>query len=54
MSVAKAFVDTNVFVYLYSDDEQDKRRRALSQIDRFDRIISTQVRGHFGRPKHFL
>jgi predicted nucleic acid-binding protein len=47
MPVAKAFVDTNVFVYLYSDDEQDKRRQALSQIDRFDRVISMQVLNEF-------
>jgi predicted nucleic acid-binding protein len=47
MPAAKAFVDTNVFVYIYSDDEQDKRRKAVMQIDKFDRVISTQVLNEF-------
>jgi predicted nucleic acid-binding protein len=47
MPAAKAFVDTNVFVYLYSEDEQDKRGQAISQIDKFDRVISTQVLNEF-------
>jgi predicted nucleic acid-binding protein len=47
MCAAKAFIDTNVFVYIYSGDEQDKRRQAVEQIDRFDRVISTQVLNEF-------
>jgi predicted nucleic acid-binding protein len=47
MPAAKAFVDTNVFVYIYSDDEQDKRKQAITQIDKFDRVISTQVLNEF-------
>jgi predicted nucleic acid-binding protein len=47
MPADKAFVDTNVFVYIYSDDEQDKRRQAIAQIDKFDRVISTQVLNEF-------
>ncbi|MDR2197102.1 MAG: PIN domain-containing protein [Coriobacteriales bacterium] len=47
MPAAKAFVDTNIFVYIYSGDEQDKRRQALSQIGRFDRVVSTQVLNEF-------
>jgi predicted nucleic acid-binding protein len=47
MPAAKAFVDTNVFVYIYSNDEQDKRKQAIAQIDKFDRIISTQVLNEF-------
>jgi predicted nucleic acid-binding protein len=47
MPVAKAFVDTNIFVYIYSNDEQDKRRQAVLQIDKFDRVISTQVLNEF-------
>jgi predicted nucleic acid-binding protein len=47
MPAVKAFVDTNIFVYIYSDDEQDKRRQAVTQIDEFDRVISTQVLNEF-------
>jgi predicted nucleic acid-binding protein len=47
MPAAKAFVDTNVFVYIYSEDEQDKRKQAITRINGFDRIISTQVLNEF-------
>jgi predicted nucleic acid-binding protein len=33
MSAAKAFVDTNVFVYIYSGTEQDKRKQAVARIN---------------------
>jgi predicted nucleic acid-binding protein len=47
MPVAKAFIDTNIFVYIYSGNEQSKRKQAVSQIDRFDRVVSTQVLNEF-------
>jgi predicted nucleic acid-binding protein len=47
MPAVKAFIDTNVFIYIYSEDERDKRKQAIAQIDRFDRIISTQVLNEF-------
>ena len=43
MKAVKAYIDTNVFVYLYSDTEPEKRKRALESINKYDRIISTQV-----------
>jgi predicted nucleic acid-binding protein len=47
MSAARAFLDTNILVYLYSNTEIDKRDRVLSVIDMYDRIISTQVLNEF-------
>jgi len=41
------FIDTNVFVYLYSEDEREKRSIALSIFDRFRCITSTQVLNEF-------
>jgi len=41
---AKAFFDTNVLVYLYSNDEPEKQGSALKQIEATEsRWISTQV-----------
>lgn len=39
----KGFIDTNVVVYLYSNDEPDKRAVALELIEQNNPIISTQV-----------
>jgi len=49
MSADKAFVDTNVLVYLYSGntDESDKRRRAYEAIEQYNCQISTQVLNEF-------
>lgn len=43
MSADRAFVDTNLFVYLYSDDEPDKKNLVRTGIDRYERLVSTQV-----------
>jgi predicted nucleic acid-binding protein len=43
----KAFVDTNVFVYLYSIDEPEKLVRAYMAIEKFDCITSTQALNEF-------
>jgi len=49
MSADKAFVDTNVFVYLYSGDteDSDKRRRAYGVLNQYNCQISTQVLNEF-------
>jgi predicted nucleic acid-binding protein len=47
MSGGKAFIDTNVFAYLYSDDEAEKQQRALSAIHQYDCVTSTQALNEF-------
>jgi predicted nucleic acid-binding protein len=47
MSVAKAFLDTNILVYLYSDTDESKRSRAYSLFAQYDCRISTQVLNEF-------
>lgn len=39
----KVFFDTNIVIYLYSEDETDKRNIILDLIPAYDVIISTQV-----------
>jgi predicted nucleic acid-binding protein len=43
----RAFIDTNVFIYLYSEDDFEKQ--IISQIfaDRYNCVISTQVLNEF-------
>ena len=43
----KAFVDTNVFIYLYSEDEFGKQNISQAAVDKYDCIISTQVLNEF-------
>jgi len=43
----KAFIDTNVFVYLYSEDEVQKQKRAEDAIEKYECITSTQVLNEF-------
>jgi predicted nucleic acid-binding protein len=43
----KAFIDTNVFIYLYSEDEIEKRNKSQTVVDKYDCIISTQVLNEF-------
>jgi predicted nucleic acid-binding protein len=47
MNADKAFVDTNLFVYLYSGTEPTKRERVFAVVNMFDRIVSTQVLNEF-------
>ncbi|MDR0690851.1 MAG: PIN domain-containing protein [Streptococcaceae bacterium] len=47
MSVDKAFVDTNILIYIYSIDDQKKHNLAIKQINKYDRILSTQVLNEF-------
>jgi predicted nucleic acid-binding protein len=39
----KAFIDTNVFVYLSSEDDWRKRQAAREALDAYDCVVSTQV-----------
>jgi len=43
----KAFIDTNIFIYLYSEDEIQKRNISQKAVDKYDCIISTQVLNEF-------
>lgn len=43
----KAFIDTNIFVYLYSEDELKKRAVVLDTIEKYNCITSTQVLSEF-------
>jgi len=43
----KAFIDTNIFIYLYSEDEIQKRNISQRAVDKYDCIISTQVLNEF-------
>ncbi|GHU79371.1 DNA-binding protein [Clostridia bacterium] len=47
MSAVKAFLDTNIFVYLYTDSDADKCQQALDAISRCSRTVSTQVLNEF-------
>jgi predicted nucleic acid-binding protein len=42
-----AFIDTNVFIYLYSEDEMEKQKISQMAIDKYDCVISTQVLNEF-------
>lgn len=39
----KAFIDSNIIIYLYSEDEPDKRERCQQLVRTHKSIISTQV-----------
>jgi predicted nucleic acid-binding protein len=47
MSADKAFLDTNVFVYLYSEINTVKHQHLLKVINIYDRVVSTQVLNEF-------
>ena len=47
MSGIKAFIDTNMFVYLYSKQEPEKQKAVMTAINQYDRAISTQVLNEF-------
>jgi predicted nucleic acid-binding protein len=42
-----AFIDTNVFIYLYSEDEKEKQKISQIAVDKYDCVISTQVLNEF-------
>lgn len=39
----KVFIDTNILIYLYSEDEPGKKERSLNAISNYDCVTSTQV-----------
>ena len=43
----KAFIDTNIFLYLYSNDEPEKKIISQKTMEKFDCTISTQVINEF-------
>ena len=43
----RAFLDTNIFVYLYSGTEPHKCAHIFSAINAYHRVISTQVLNEF-------
>ena len=43
----KSFIDTNVFIYLYSEDEAEKQRISQKVFNEYDCIISAQVLNEF-------
>ena len=47
MSDAKAFLDTNLFIYLYSDSDTSKKEQVIKSINQYERFVSTQVLNEF-------
>ena len=43
----RAFIDTNVFIYLYSEDEIEKKEISKKVFNQYNCIISTQVLSEF-------
>lgn len=39
----RAFIDTNIIIYLYSEDEPEKRTRSESILEKYYCIISTHI-----------
>ena len=47
MSAERAFLDTNILIYLYSDTDISKREKAARTIGMYERFVSTQVLSEF-------
>ncbi|MDR1568787.1 MAG: PIN domain-containing protein [Streptococcaceae bacterium] len=45
--MTRAFLDTNILIYIYSVDEPDKRKQAITQMNSYYRIVSTQILSEF-------
>jgi predicted nucleic acid-binding protein len=43
----RVFIDTNVIIYLYSEDEQTKRMVAVNVLEQFHCLTSTQTLNEF-------
>ncbi|MCL1946671.1 MAG: PIN domain-containing protein [Chitinivibrionia bacterium] len=43
----RVFFDTNIFIYLYSEDETQKQNISQRAVDKYDCVISTQVLNEF-------
>ena len=46
---ARVFIDTNVFVYLYSGDESDKKAAAMAALGNGAACVTTQVLGELAQ-----
>ena len=40
---ARAFLDTNILIYLYSESDADKRQAAYETLDRYQCVTSLQA-----------
>lgn len=47
MHANRAFVDTNLWIYLHSSTEPDKKDTVLETLNKYERVISTQVLSEF-------
>ena len=47
MSGGRAFLDTNILVYLYSSKEPEKRDICIIEVDKYTRIVSIQTLNEF-------
>jgi predicted nucleic acid-binding protein len=47
MKGIRAYVDTNVFAYMYSENEPYKREIAINAINEYDCVFSTQTLNEF-------
>ena len=47
MNGDRAFLDTNLFVYLYSDSNELKKEQTIQTINKYERFVSTQVLNEF-------
>lgn len=47
MSGVKAFLDTNILIYLYSDSDSAKKEQVIQAINQYERFVSTQVINEF-------
>jgi len=47
MNGDRAFFDTNVLIYLYSDHETEKQNKAFDEFNKSERFVSTQVLTEF-------
>lgn len=47
MSDVKAFFDSNLLVYLYSEQESEKRQAVINSLNQYMGVISTQVLNEF-------
>jgi len=47
MKDAKAFLDTNLFVYLYSNTDVFRKEQVILTINQYERFVNTQVLNEF-------
>ena len=47
MNAERAFLDTNILIYLYCGDDDSKKETVIRTINLFERYVSTQVLSEF-------